>query len=126
MKKTNTIFWIVTGIFAAFMLFSASQEIMNNADAKKFINDLGYPNYFNPLIGILKALGVIAILVPGYPKIKEWAYAGFFFDLFGATYSQIAAAGFKPEVSFMLVFFLFWGVSYVYFHKRLANSNALK
>ncbi|HLK27216.1 MAG TPA: DoxX family protein [Puia sp.] len=122
MKKTNIIFWTVTILFAAFMLFSAVTEIINNAETKAFINSLGYPNYFNPLIGILKLLGVIAILVPGYPKIKEWAYAGFFFDLFGATYSQIASYGFKPDVTFMLVFFLFWGVSYIYYHKRLSST----
>jgi hypothetical protein len=123
MKKANIIFWTVTIIFAGFMLFSAITEIVNNAAAKTFINHLGYPNYFNPLIGVLKLLGVIAILVPGYPKIKEWAYAGFFFDLFGATYSQIATDGIVPQaIIFMLLFFLFWGVSYAYSHKRLGNA----
>jgi len=123
MKKTNTIFWIATGIFAAFMLFSAVTEIMNGTKALDFIKGLGYPGYFNPMIGILKVLGVIAIIIPGYPKIKEWAYAGFFFDLFGATYSQIAAYGFKPDVAGMLPFFLFLGVSYIYFHKRLSGQK---
>jgi hypothetical protein len=124
MKKTNVIFWIFTSIFCAFMLFSAATEIINNADAKTFIIGLGYPAYFNPFIGVLKLLGVIALLVPSFTKIKEWAYAGFFFDLLGATYSQIAVAGFKPDVSFMLVFFIFWGVSYVYFRKRIKGIAA--
>ena len=106
------------------MLFSAATEIINNTDAKTFITNLGYPAYFNPFIGVLKLLGVIALLVPGYPRIKEWAYAGFFFDLVGATYSQIAAAGFKPDVTFMLLFFIFWGVSYVYSHKRINKGTA--
>ena len=123
MKRTNIIFWIVTILFSAFMLFLASTEIINGADAKAFIRHLGYPDYFNPLIGVLKVLGVIAILIPGIPRLKEWAYAGFFFDLFGAAYSQIASDGFKPDVLFMLVFFIFWGISYRYFHKRIANSN---
>ncbi|MBS1936138.1 MAG: DoxX family protein, partial [Bacteroidetes bacterium] len=100
MKKTNLIFWIFTIIFCGFMLFSAATEIINNADAKTFINSLGYPSYFNPFIGVLKLLGVIALLVPGNSRLKEWAYAGFFFDLVGATYSQIATAGFKPDVTF--------------------------
>jgi hypothetical protein len=124
MKKTNIIFWIITGIFALFMLFPAVTEIINNAEAKAFINHLGYPNYFNPFIGVLKLLGVIAIIVPGYPGIKEWAYAGFFFDLLGATYSQIANDGFMAQNLFMLVFFLFWGISYVYFHKRTNSAVA--
>lgn len=123
MKRTNIIFWIVTILFSAFMLFSASTEIINNADAKAFIHQLGYPDYFNPFIGVMKVLGVIAILIPGIPRLKEWAYAGFFFDLLGAAYSQIATYGFKPDVSFMLVFFIFWGISYAYFHKRINNAN---
>lgn len=124
MKKTNLIFWIVTIIFCGFMLFSAASEIINNADAKTFITHLGYPAYFNPFIGVLKVLGVIALLVPGYPRIKEWAYAGFFFDLFGATYSQIANDGFKPGIAFMLLFFIFWGVSYAYSRKTPGKSKA--
>jgi hypothetical protein len=71
----------------------------------------------------MKILGVIAIVIPGIPTLKEWAYAGFFFDLFGATYSQIASDGFMPQVGFMLVFFIIWGFSYAYFHKRLNNMN---
>ena len=123
MKKTNIIFWTFTVIFCGLMLFSASSEIINNADAKEFINKLGYPSYFNPFLGVLKLLGVVALLVPGFPRIKEWAYAGFFFDLFGATYSQIAVGGFRPEIAFMLLFFIFWGLSYVYSHKRVTNQS---
>ena len=122
MKKTNIIFWIFTIIFCGFMLYSASSEIINNAETKEFINKLGYPSYFNPFIGVMKLLGVAALLVPGFQRLKEWAYAGFFFDLFGATYSQIAVVGFKPEIAFMLIFFIFWGISYVYSHKRMANQ----
>jgi hypothetical protein len=53
---------------------------------------VGVPLYLIPFIGIAKVLGVIAILIPGFPKLKEWAYAGLFFDLIGATYS-ICASG---------------------------------
>jgi uncharacterized membrane protein YphA (DoxX/SURF4 family) len=123
MKRTNIIFWLVTILFSAFMLFSAGSEIMNNADAKTFMQHLGYPDYFNPFIGVLKVLGVIAIVIPGIPRLKEWAYAGFFFDLLGATYSQIATDGFQPGIAFMLVFFILWGISYAFFHKRIANMN---
>jgi hypothetical protein len=84
---------------------------------------LGYPDYFNPFIGVLKVFGAIAILIPGIPMLKEWAYAGFFFDLLGATYSMIANDGLRPDVSFMLLPFLLWGFSYAYFHKRINNAN---
>jgi hypothetical protein len=122
MKKTNTIFWIVTILFSAFMLFASIPDIMNSPDAKAFMSHLGYPVYFTPFIGVLKVLGIIAILVPGYPRITEWAYAGLFFDLIGATYSQIANDGFAPAVLFMLLPLIFWGISYAYFHKRLEQA----
>src|SRR5580765_2215501 len=123
MKKTNAIFWSVTILFIASMLFSAVPEIIQSAESREFMKHLGYPDYFNPFIGVMKVLGAIAILLPGIPRAKEWAYAGFFFDLFGATYSQIANDGFAPSILFMLVFFILWGTSYVYYHKRLNKMN---
>ena len=123
MKKTNIIYWIVTGIFLAFMVFfTAVPEISNGADSKKLMDHLGYPRYFNPFLGVLKVLGAIAILVPGFPRLKEWAYAGFFFDLLGATYSNIATDGFALPIAGMAPPFIFWAVSYIYFHKRLLVS----
>jgi hypothetical protein len=123
MKKNNIIFWIVTILFCGFMLFTSYTEIINTPDAQAFMHTLGYPDYFNQFIGIMKVLGVIAILVPGFPRLKEWAYAGLFFDLVGATYSAIAVGGFQPGLSFMAVLIIFLFVSYVYFHKRMNNTG---
>ena len=125
MKRTHITYWIVTGLFAAFMLFASVPDVMKSDEAVKFITDLGYPEYFVVFIGIAKVLGVIAILIPGYPRIKEWAYAGLFFDLLGATYSVIASAGFQPQTAFMLppIIFLFW--SYHLYHKRLAMQMTM-
>jgi uncharacterized membrane protein YphA (DoxX/SURF4 family) len=124
MKKNNIIFLVITLLFSAFMLFSSFAEIRNSPDARAFMSHLGYPDYFNQFIGIAKLLGVIAILIPGYPRIKEWAYAGLFFDLVGATYSQIANDGFVPQVSFMLLPIIFLFISYIYFHKRTTATPA--
>lgn len=123
MKKTNIIYWIFTALFGAFMLMSAIPDIMVTADALTFMRQLGYPDYFIPFIGIAKTLGVIAILIPGYPRIKEWAYAGLFFDLIGATYSVANA---MPNISmlFMVVPFGLGIGSYIYYHKRLKAKNA--
>ena len=121
MKKTTLIFWIITGIFSLFMLFSAVTELINGPEAKDFIIKLGYPAYFNPFIGVMKVLGIIAILMPGYPRIKEWAYAGFFFDLIGATYSLTAVNGFNAGVMFMVLPLTFLFISYMYSHKRIAE-----
>ena len=92
MKKIKILYWIFTGLFAATMFMSAVPDIFSNPIAVKGMHgDLGYPLYFIPFIGIAKALGVIAILVPGYPKIKEWAYAGLFFVMTGAFISHLAS-----------------------------------
>jgi hypothetical protein len=126
MKKTKLIYWIFTGIFAAFMAFSAIPDMLVTKDAHDFMAALGYPDYFTRFIGVAKLLGCVAIILPGFPRIKEWAYAGFFFDLVGATYSMM----FLPEIglgwTFMLAVLGFWLVSYIYYHKLLkaAGNNA--
>jgi hypothetical protein len=119
MKSTNIFYWIVTVLFCAFMLFSGISEIMQQKDAVKIMRDLGYPDYLTVFLGYAKVLGVVALLVPGnFPRIKEWAYAGFFFDLLGAAYSGIAVTGFQPPMLFMIVFFGFLFASYFLYHKR--------
>lgn len=120
MKKTNITYWIITGIFAAFMLFSAVPDIMVVPDAVKIITtDLGYPKYLVPFLGVAKLLGAIAILIPGFKRIKEWAYAGLFFDLIGATYSAIAIGGFQIQLLFMILPISFLFISYFLWHKKI-------
>ena len=123
MKKINLLYWIFTALFAALMIFSAIPDTMSSKEAVEFIGTLGYPAYFVPFIGVAKLLGSIAILIPGFPRIKEWAYAGLAFDLTGATYSQIATAGIKAEMTFMLLPFALLILSYVYYHKKLQNIS---
>ncbi|MEO5593599.1 MAG: DoxX family protein [Chitinophagaceae bacterium] len=120
MKKTNTIYWIFTGILVALMLFSGIQNLLSTEPSIKLISkQLGYPEYFLPFIGLAKTLGAIAILIPGYPRIKEWVYAGFTYDLMGALYSTIAVG--EPFANWwpMLFFFVILAFSYIYYHKRL-------
>jgi hypothetical protein len=121
MKKIKIFYWITTGIFAAFMLFSAIQEIMGSPDAVKIITGLGYPAYLVLFLGIAKLLGSITILVPGFKWLKEWAYAGFFFDLLGATYSVLVTGPFRPPILFMLLFFAFLFLSYYLWHKTMGT-----
>ena len=80
MKKLNIIYWIFTVLFALLMLFSSIPDIMKNEQAIEIMHkQLGYPEYLIQFIGVAKLLGVIAILVPGFNRLKEWAYAGLFF-----------------------------------------------
>ncbi|MEP7142247.1 MAG: DoxX family protein [Ferruginibacter sp.] len=124
MKKTKIIYWVVTALFAALMIFSAVPDILMTPETIIFMNHLGYPDYFIPFIGIAKILGCIAILVPGFPRIKEWAYAGLAFDIIGATYSGIATDGLQLPMTFMLLPILLCILSYFYYHKK--NDLQLK
>ena len=119
MKKSKLFYWIITGLFSAFMLFSAVPDLISTADAIKFMNHLGYPNYIIPFLGFAKILGIIAILIPGFTGIKEWAYAGLFFDLAGATYSIIATDGFQPSVLVMLLPIVFLFLSYYLWRRKI-------
>jgi hypothetical protein len=124
MKKTKIIFWTATIIFALLMLASGIPDILNLADAKKFMAALGYPAYLTPFLGWAKLLGVIAILVPGsYPRIKEWAYAGLFIDLTGALYSNLCTTGASAGMLMMLIWVVPGIVSYIYYHKRLNEAS---
>ncbi len=117
MKKTKIIYWTCTILFAGFMIFSAIPDILMVDDAITFITGLGYPVYFIPFIGVAKLLGSIAILIPSFHRIKEWAYAGLFFDLIGAVYSNIMTSGFDPGMLGMLPIFGVAIASYVYNRK---------
>ncbi len=122
MKKDKIIYWTCTGLFAAFMLFSAIPDLMMIEDAVKFVGHLGYPDYFVGFIGFAKLLGSIAILLPGLNKLKEWAYAGLTFDLIGAVYSIIKTDGFEPGMLVMLLVFGALTVSYIYNEKLHRNK----
>ncbi|MFN8264716.1 MAG: DoxX family protein [Chitinophagaceae bacterium] len=123
MKKRNIAYWVVTALFSAFMIFSAVPDIMMVPDAMKFIGHLGYPDYFIPFIGVAKLLGSIAILIPGFPRIKEWAYAGLFFDLVGAVYSILRTDGVDFSMLFMVLPFGLLFTSYFMYHNRLDSNN---
>ncbi len=124
MKKTKIIYWIFTSLFALLMLSSAIPDILSSPAAVKGMHEgLGYPVYFIPFIGVAKLLGAVAILIPGYPKIKEWAYAGLLFDLSGATYS-IASSGAPVANWIFMVLPLSLGIcSYIFYHKKIKLSR---
>jgi len=124
-KTLNILYWVFTVLFAALMLFSAVGGIHPDADTIKIMHDyLGYPMYFITFISVAKLLGCIAILIPGFVRIKEWAYAGLFFDLAGAVYSGLAAGGKFDPLMLTLLFWIIPGVlSYYYWRRRMAWSG---
>jgi len=120
-KTNNLVYWISTIIFAALMIFSALDGLNPTQQAIQLIHDsLGYPVYFIQFISIAKLLGVIIILIPGRSRIKDWAYAGLFFDLAGAFYSGIAASGkFDPLILTMLIWIVPGILSYYFWRKKI-------
>lgn len=123
MKKLKIIYWIFTAPFMAFMLFSAIPDIMVTKEAHEFMTALGYNDTVTRFLGIAKTLGCIAIVVPGFPRLKEWAYAGLFFDLLGACVTMVGAYGINPQMSFMLLPIGFLFGSYIYHHKILKAQS---
>jgi hypothetical protein len=119
-KKLTILYWIFTILFALLMLLSAVGGLQPSAGAIKIMHDgMGYPVYFIQFISVAKVLGAAAILVPRFNRIKEWAYAGLFFDLAGALYSGIASSGkFDPMMLTMLIWIVPGVLSYYYYWQR--------
>lgn len=90
MNKNLIIYWIATVWLSLGMISSGIIQLLQTPEEVEFINNLGYPTYLLLWLGVTKILAVIAILVPKYPLVKEWAYAGLFFMMTGAIYSHIA------------------------------------
>ncbi len=119
MKKTNILYWTFTGLFATLMLMSAIPDVLVMPLAVEGMHTgLGYPIYFIPFIGVAKVLGAITLVIPGLPKLKEWAYAGLVFDLIGATFSIIAVGKPVGDWIFMILPLTLAALSYIYYHKR--------
>lgn len=120
-RTNNIVYWISTLIFSGLMIFSALGGLQPTQQAIQLIHDgLGYPVYFIQFISVAKLLGVIIILIPGPGRIKDWAYAGLFFDLAGAIYSGIATSGkFDPLMLLMLLWIIPGIVSYYCWLKKI-------
>jgi len=120
MEKTKILYWTFTDVFAVVMFVFAVPDIVSSEIAIKGFAKMGMPFYLLPFLGIAKTLGVIAILIHGYPRIKEWAYAGLFFDLIGATYCVFSTSSSGEMVGnlvFMAILLALGILSYIYYHK---------
>ncbi len=93
-KRNRIIYWIATGWLALGMISTGAGQLLKakaGQGGADMITHLGYPVYILTLLGIWKMLGVLAVLIPKYPLVKEWAYAGFFFVMTGAIFSHAAS-----------------------------------
>ena len=83
-------YWVTTALLAAEMLVGGMWGILQIPYTRDMMQHLGYPDYFNVLLGVWYTLGGVALLVPGFPRLKEWAYAGATFVYTGAIVSHLA------------------------------------
>ena len=90
MNHHKRLYWLFTGLMAAFMLMASIPDVLALPQAVEIFTHLGYPTYLLPFLGTAKALGVVAVLVPSLRRLKEWAYSGLVFDLMGALYSHVS------------------------------------
>ena len=100
-KRDRIIYWIATIWLALGMVSTGIVQLLKTKEGQggaDMITHLGYPVYLLTLLAIGKMLGVVAVLIPKFPVLKEWAYAGFFFMMSGAIFSHIAAGDAINEI----------------------------
>lgn len=111
-KRNKIIYWIVTIFLSIGMLAGGIQQALQIGGYNEIITKLHYPLYVLSILGVWKILGVIAILIPKFPLLKEWAYAGFFFAMSGAAISHfVVVQSFTeavPALILLIVTILSW------------------
>ena len=119
MKSTRIIFWITTGL--VFLMEGVMPAVFFHSEAsRQGLGHLQYPMYFGDAMVVFKVLGALALILPMVPaRIKEWAYAGLFFDLTSSIYSGIAVSGsFDPMMLGMLAWIVPGILSYYFWNKK--------
>ena len=89
-KRNKIIYWVATLWLALGMVSTGLVQLIKMKEEADMFARLGYPLYLLTILGIWKMLGVVAVLIPKFPLVKEWAYAGFFFAMTGAVFSHLA------------------------------------
>jgi hypothetical protein len=115
-KRNNIVYWISTIWLALGMLSTGAVQLFKGKAGPggvDSITQLGYPIYFLTILGVWKILGVVTVLIPKFPLLKEWAYAGFFFAMSGAIFSHIAY-GTVNEIFPSLLLLILTGVSWYF------------
>jgi hypothetical protein len=97
-KRNKIIYWVATGWLSLGMVSTGIVQLIKMKEEVEMMTHLGYPIYFLTIIGVWKLLGVVAVLIPKFPLLKEWTYAGFFFAMSGAVFSHIAVGDDAKEL----------------------------
>ena len=116
-KRNKIIYWIATIWLALGMLSTGAVQLFKAKEGQggvEMITHLGYPVYLLTLLGIWKILGVVAVLIPKFPLLKEWAYAGLFFVMSGAIFSHVASGDSISEIFPSLLLLILTVVSWYF------------
>lgn len=122
-KQIILYYWILTVLMTVIMLMAAVPDLLILPEAATFLMRLGYPKYLLPFLGLAKTLAVAVILLPGLPRLKEWAYAGLVFDLVGAFYSHTCVGDTLKVSGFSLIALFLVASSYVFHRKTQARRE---
>ena len=130
-KRNKIIYWIATIWLSLGMLSTGVVQLLklkgDGPGSLDTMTHLGYPAYFVTILGVSKILGVTALLIPKFPLLKEWAYAGFFFMMSGAIFTHIAAGNSMSEIFPSLLLLVLIVVSW-YFRpsdRKIVSVNQL-
>lgn len=126
-KRDKIIYWILTALVILPMLAGGIPELFTSGPELviQSLQKMGYPLYLMKILGLAKILGSIAIISGYSPRLKEWAYAGFTFDLLGATASHILADDSENAAPAFILFLILMG-SYFYWNKLKAQMHGYK
>jgi hypothetical protein len=116
-KRNKIIYWFVTIWLALGMVVTGTVQLFKGKTGQggvDMITHLGYPVYLLTILGIWKILGVVVVLIPKFPLLKEWAYAGFFFTMTGAIFSHIASGDPMSEIFPSLLLLILTAVSWYF------------
>lgn len=108
----TVIYWITTGLVAVMSAFAGYAYLSGSPQAVTGFAHLGYPQQLRIILGVAKPLGAIALVIPGFAKIKEWAYAGFTFAWISAVIAH-HLAGDGPKAFSPLILLALLAISYV-------------
>jgi DoxX-like family len=97
-KRNKIIYWVATLWLALGMTSTGIVQLIKMDEEVAKMALLGYPSYIVTILGTWKILGVVAVLIPRFPLVKEWAYAGFFFNMSGAVFSHIVSGSPSSEL----------------------------
>ena len=105
-RKRVTFYWLATALILSELVLGGMWDVLRVPHVREVIERLGYPTYFLVILGVWKLLGAVALVVPRFPRLKEWAYAGVVFNLTGALASHVASGDIEPGPMAYLVVML--------------------